>query len=968
VHEQRLLQNGVRSNLSLSPNQFKILVLNIQSLGAKINELEAVAIRENPDFICICEHWLRNITVTIPGYVLGDSFCRKKRIHGGVVIFVKRNIQFCNVSSNIEQLNDEQTFECSAVKYVIEDQIFIVLILYRSPTGCFESFIEKLENLLFTLTNHSKRPNIILTGDLNCNLLKDGQEQKQLLSVFQRFNMKPLVNTPTRITMYSKTLLDNVFTDQGEENTNTTVFDTGLSDHLAIVSTFKVHRKTILPKPVNYRRFFVDDNVNYFRLLLSQQHWDGVKVSNSLNDNFNYFYSRYMHCFDIAFPIEPERSKSNGRKNWLTPEIIRMSNYMKYMSLEMLSSEDHLLQSEYSRLKRHYKYCIKKAKKECNDQRIKNASNYSKEAWSIIKNNSTSNSTITVNHMRDDHGNVITDDIKIANVFNDIFLQTPVLQNNVHHLPSQPNFVSCSKSLFLKPCDKTELQHHIAKVGGKKSTDADELSGKLILQSADIILDTLLTIVNQSLSEGIYPDALKISKVIPVFKNKGDRNEFNNYRPISIIPQFGKILEYVFCKRLVDYLESHNLLNANQFGYRKARSTEQALFKMVDHILNHINERYKVMGIFCDLSKAFDIINHEKLIKKCQLLGIRGVALNWMKTYLAQRHQKVAFQNNGKIHLSTPQKVVTGVPQGSVLGPILFLIFINDLPLNLGSSVQKNCIIFADDVSIVTPGKTIHNLITSGEHVLKLMLNWCNSNNQILNCQKTQAVCFAAKNNKSENYCQTLKDNGFNSTENIKFLGIYLDQHLKWDVHVSHLCKNLNSVFYLVSVLKHTVSFSVLRTLYYGLFNSKVTYGIIIWGTSPLLNNVFIIQKKLIRSMYNMSYRAHCKPIFKSSGILTVPSVFIYHSVLYVKKHMSEFKSNNSVHSHKTRHCDDVHMSVSNLWTTLKGPYPMCIKLYNHLPDVIKREKRLSEFRTLVLRYLQKHCFYKVNDYLTNNY
>jgi hypothetical protein len=194
---------------------------------------------EKPEFICLSEHWMKEIVISIPGYVIGDSYCRKKHRNGGV--FVKSALVFSNMSHLVDNLNSELLFECGAVKYTIASNDFIVLSVYRSPVGCFNGFLENLDNLLYTLTNQMSRPTIILAGDFNCNLLKDGHDKKQFLQMLQSYYMKPMVNTPTRVTAGTETLLDNIFSDYNEVNTNTTVFDPALSDHSAIVSIFHVH-------------------------------------------------------------------------------------------------------------------------------------------------------------------------------------------------------------------------------------------------------------------------------------------------------------------------------------------------------------------------------------------------------------------------------------------------------------------------------------------------------------------------------------------------------------------------------------------------------------------------------------------------------------------------------------------------------------------------------------------------------
>ena len=204
---------------------------------------------------------------------------------------------------------------------------------------------------------------------------------------------------------------------------------------------------------------------------------------------------------------------------------------------------------------------------------------------------------------------------------------------------------------------------------------------------------------------------------------------------------------------------------------------------------------------------------------------------------------------------------------------------------------NNKCILYADDVSALTSCKTVNEVLRSRKPLIESMTEWCTNNNLVLSTEKTQVSIFSHRNS------LLYDDFDLGMVKNVKFLGIYVDSCLKWDSHIDFLCKKLNTVFYLMSVIKYTVSLNVLKMLYYGLFYSRISYGVMLWGSSPKLHNVFLIQKKLLRVMFKQHHRAHCRPLFKNQHLLTVPCIYIYHSVIYAKQHLSDFTQNNSIHS-----------------------------------------------------------------------
>ena len=284
-------------------------------------------------------------------------------------------------------------------------------------------------------------------------------------------------------------------------------------------------------------------------------------------------------------------------------------------------------------------------------------------------------------------------------------------------------------------------------------------------------------ICNMSFVQGVFPDQMKVAKVIPLFKS-GQKNVFTNYRPVSLLPQFSKILEKLFDKRLDAFIDKYELLSNSQYGFRSNRSTSLALIELLEEITTSLDNKKNVIGVFIDLKKAFDTVNHKILLQKLEHYGIRGMLLNWFESYLTDRKQYV-FYNGVSSDLKT---ISCGVPQGSVLGPLLFLIYINDLP-NISDKLQF--FLFADDTNIYYESNDLKNLEKTVNEELKKLSLWLNLNRLALNISKTNFVIFRSSQ-KVPNHSVTLLMNkkALLQKDHVKYLGVLLDQHLSWKYHI----------------------------------------------------------------------------------------------------------------------------------------------------------------------------------------
>ena len=592
-----------------------------------------------------------------------------------------------------------------------------------------------------------------------------------------------------------------------------------------------------------------------------------------------------------------------------------------------------------------------------NLNKLSEAKNNLAKTWKIINN--ITNRTTTKNNIDqiEMNGSIIDNPLDIAEKFNNFFVNVgPDLAKKI--APSNLNPTdslqgSYCNSMFLEPTTDEEICDIISNLKKSNSTGHDNIPITLI-KSCKLELSSILSHVNnQSLSEGIFPDPLKIAKVVPIYKN-GNIKCVSNYRPISVLPSLSKITEKLVYIRLEKYLIKNSILHQNQFGFRSKLSTSMALLELVDKLSKSIDDRKLTVGVFIDLAKAFDTVDHRILLSKMEHYGIRGVALNWFQNYLTNRKQYVTIGNIK----SNDAYIKCGVPQGSILGPILFLIYINDL--NYVSKLL-NTIMFADDTNLFLTGKSLAELEHQMNIELEIVNNWFKTNLLSLNVTKTSYIIFC--NKKLPDINIRIQDASLNRQFDTKFLGVILSANLKWNKHIEVVSNKISKNVGIISKVRHLLPSHLTRSLYLTLVEPYISYCNLVWSSpekTEALNSILKLQKRYVRLITFSDYSAHSKPLFLKLNISTVYQIHKSQLAIYMYKILNNliprlshhhFISNMTIHDYNTRSSHHLHVpycrtKLRQNTIQFQGP-----KLWNLLPEEIKSAPSVNIFKKRMRTY-----------------
>jgi len=870
----------------------------------------------------------------LSGYQELISRCRDDGPRGGVGLFVRDGINF-KIREDICVFLPH-IFESLFIEIINESaKNTIVGVVYRpntEPYADMDIFQSNMFDIMSIISREEKSCTIL--GDMNVNLLNFTSHSKteQYLEGLFSNGFLPIIVKPTRITVSSATLLDHIYTNNITATGHSGIIITDVADHFGTFYLTRVNINNNRTSNKSRNRLFSEKNINIFKNKLNQTEFEIVYDTMCPNQAYNEFMNLYSDAFNTSFPIVDIKTKNKHMKRepWFTSGLLESSKTKAKLFSKKLSKPSEYNINKYKEFNILYKRIQRRTKATYYENILQENKHNIKKTWNILKrligktnDKSGLPNTFQVNNTP------INDRQETSEAFNNFFskigLQTSqnVPKVNKNFKSFMPNPVS--KSIFLDPVLPSDIVNITNKLKSKSSVGHDGISTKLLKATIDEITNPLTHIINRSFETGIVPKDMKIAKVIPIFKS-ADQALLKNYRPISLLPVFSKIIEKIMFKKITSFFNTNNLFYKHQYGFRANHSTVHPILHLLHQCAqsaNHPDPEY-TLAIFCDLSKAFDVISHDILLSKLNSYGIRGIANEWFKSYLSDRVQYVEIDG----YKSSCTHVKCGVPQGSILGPLLYLIYVNDI----GRSCKGNILSFADDTTVFVSDSNIDSLYENANAQINCLFEWFCSNRLSLNANKTKYIVIRPPSlrgdlSKNEIVIQSTKLNriGKNCNEKAaKFLGILIDENLTWKEHLSHINKKISYALFSLKQIKHFLPKQCMKTLYYSLVHPHLTYGILAWGntTQSALHQTTMLQKRAIRLINNVKYNSHTDPLFRGSCVMKLNDLFEYQAALFAFDFKSKklpisfndmFIFNRDIpHSRLTRQSDHLHIVNSH--------------------------------------------------------
>ena len=847
--------------------------MNVYHLGNKTHDICRLLIESNLDILGLSETRL-NLQPDEQVEISGFTLFRKDKLttgqHGLGAYISNTILPLTKRRMDLESNNVENMW--IQFKRSPKDTPLLICFIYRNCSSDFAWY----DDFFTMMTNaYNKHPNadILILGDFNLDLLKS---QVPWVSTYTSFGLHQLINNPTRIAKrgdkITSTLLDHIYTNQKDKITAIKFSDIRVSDHTAITCTWSCKIRTPHKQPqkhttIEYRCFKHFDQ-NLFLFELSKCDFSKVYQYSDPNIALKVWYDIFIPLLDRHAPIRKKRVKQKQFNEAITPDIL-----FNMRQRDKLYKEGK--HEEYRKLRNRVNEMIRTSESNLIQSKVEKSKHIG-TIWNAMD-------YITHKHKKKKLFHNIS---ASANEFNTFFLSSntaetqtsPNITNTHADLDKVKDFCNSKLSSFdsceIQEMSVFEVGKHLLSLSAKKSTGIDSISPFFIKISLPYIVESLTYIYNLCITSNTFPDEWKRAKVVPIPKTK-NCTDLINYRPISILSILSKPIERHIHATIYNFLEQHNLFHELQSGFRKGHSCNTALTSMCNSWLSSINESLVCGAIFLDFRKAFDLVNHDILSQKVNLYTNNTNTSNLITSFLDNRSQQVSL--NGAY--SSVGHLQKGVPQGSILGPLLFCIYINDLPLHI-SNPNVKCYLFADDGTISASSRTANELETILQKEIDIISNWSEKNHMILHPDKTKAMLLTCRQKHQLNPLEiniSMNNNQIEVVDHHKVLGVIIDNDMRWERHINQICTRVSRNMYLLFKLKPYIDLQHMKNFYHAHCLSHFNYCSTVWSKA---SNVLLKKaNRLHRRAANLllpSETLSTDEKFVELGILPLNKQFMY--------------------------------------------------------------------------------------------
>ena len=872
---KKLIQNEI------SNKNFSILHTNISSINKNFEGLQIFLNSNNFKFdvISLTETWDSVAKLSdssrfqLQGYhpYLGQQ---GKTMKSGCGFFISSQIKYIPRFDLDISFHDEVgkvEFECKWVELINKNKPnFVIGSIYRHPKKGDKTFINYLEEVMIKLEKESKT--LFLSGDFNYNLLnhKNCDETSSFLDVMLTNHLLPTILLPTRIVPNAnESLIDNIYTNSIDHSLISGNFVDKISDHMPNFLITQGFDKFIQKKKIKLRDFSNFDQKSF--LIDLNKTGLATKISHvyEANEKFSIIHN---HLIDVLNKHAPLKilSKNEAKlklKPWVTKGILKSITLREKNHSKYLKNKDPFYYERYRIYRNKINHLLKDSKKLYFQKYFSDFKFDCKKMWNginhiLMKKKKEQNTiNLLINNSIETDQTIVAEEFNTfySNIGPELSKKIPKTKFNFEYFLKEPN----PNCMYLSPITKDELSNIIRGLNKNKSSDIYDIPIKVVKMGESFFAEHLSTVFNFCFEQGVFPEYLKIAFISPIYK-KDSKLFVGNYRPVSILPILSKIFEKVIVKRVLKFLSDNKIICENQFGFQSGKSTELAVLDLHKKLIDSIENKELACCVFLDLAKAFDTVDHKILLSKLEYYGFRGIVTTFFESYLQNRLQHVKL---GDI-LSKPQTVLCGVPQGSVLGPILFLIYINDI-IKCSSKLKFH--IFADDASLLLSNESTENIEKEFNRELNNIKEWLNANKLTLNVDKTVFITFSPPQRKYSKICLKIGKKRIKEVNETKYLGVILDKHLSWKSHLETLNRKLSRGIGILYKLKQFATNEILRTSFFSFFQSHLNYNVLNWSCA-YASNMKRIKTSLNKAVRILSPDKGTKVAFQDQKILDFES------------------------------------------------------------------------------------------------